>query len=463
MKEKLKEAAPIGSFAYVQEKVSKAIYGMDSFDPDGDGDNDKYNCYICAIFPERVVITCEDAYFEMTYSIDADGNVTLGSPVEVEQYFTATESNAKYRKKGNPSLMEKELKESGIVITKPAVDMDFDEKNGVIHARIKEGSFNAETAEIEVIIIEAGTNQLKKRHYPLSTIREAAPIFTGMKMYVNHQTAKEENERPERDLRDWVSTIQESKLVGQAAVGRVYIHDPWLRERMSDPVFSKNVGLSINTGGKIAYGKINGEEMQIVEKINPTRSNGSGSVDWVTEAGARGRVIRPIKESAAHNEEINMKQVGEMTLEEFKAAFPAVYKNIQESAGQKNPDEKLAEANRVIEELTKEKKLRLQEETLRKLLKESKIPDVTKERIISDLKEKLFETEDKIKEAIKIHVEKELSYINSLSEKGKIKLPAGGRGSSLKEGESTETTDLKETENSLLTRFGYKSPNQNDD
>jgi hypothetical protein len=292
----LAEAAPIGSFQYTSEKVSKAINDMDDFDPDGDGDNDRYNCWIQALFPDRVIVSCEDKYFEMTYSIDTDGKVTLGDPTEVEQYFTATEGAAFKYKKPVPTELQKELKESGIQITKAAVDMDFD--SGYLNAHIKENSFNKDTGEVQVVIIEAGTNSFKKRHYPESTIREAAPCFAGMKMYINHQTEREEREMPERNLRDWASTIQESTFQGGKAIGRVYIHDPWLREMMADPVFQKNVGLSINTGGKVSYGKINGEEMQIVEKINPTRSNGPGSVDWVTEAGARGRVVRPLKESA---------------------------------------------------------------------------------------------------------------------------------------------------------------------
>lgn len=457
----LNEAAPIGSFGYIQEKVSKAIYGMDSFDPDGDGDNDKYNCYIVAIFPDRVVITCEDSYFEMTYSIDAGGNVTLGIPVAVEQYFTATESNAQYRKKGSASsdkILETELRESGVQITKAAVDMDFNETNGVILAHIKENSFNADTGEVDVIIIEAGTNPLKKRHYPLSTIREAAPIFAGMKMYLNHQTVKEEQERPERDLRDWVSTILESKLVGQAAIGRVYIHDKQLRENMADPVFSKNVGLSINTGGKIAYGKINGEEMQIVEKINPTRSNGSGSVDWVTEAGARGRVVRQIKESATQTgDDMNIK---EATLDQLKAENPALYKQILESAGVKDEATKLAESNRILEEenkkLKKEKLVADQNVLLKKLLKESKLPEVVRERVMDDLQENLFESEEKLKEAFTTRVEKELKYLNSLSSKGAIKIPAvGGAAAAVKEG-AGDNSAIKEAQTDLEKRFGIK-------
>lgn len=457
--QKVLEAAPIGSFDYVREKINSALNGMDSFDPDGDGDNDKYNCYVVATFTDRVVIACEDCYYEMSYSIDTDGNVAFGEPIEVEQYFTATESAAFKYKKPQPSLKEKELKESGIEITKAAADMDFE--TGYINAHIKEGSFNPSTGEVEVVLIEAGTNPLKKRHYPDSTIVECAASFAGMKMYINHQTVKEENERPERDLRDWASTIVESykgvnKENGRAqALGKIYIHEPWLQERMGDKVWASNVGLSINTGGKISYGKINGEEMQIVEKINPTRTNGSGSVDWVTEAGARGRVLRPIKESAGTQiEEIDM-TLKEVTLEKLQAENPELVKKIQESAG--NSDTKLAEANRVIQEMQKKEKLRDQKDAIKNMLKESKLPELARARIVEDLQETLFETEDKLKEAVGARIKKELEYVNSISGRGKIKIAANGGDATAGSG------DVKEAQKTIEDRFGLNAKQDDSD
>ena len=454
---KVVEAAPIGSFDYIREKIVNAINDMPVFDPDGDGDNDKYNTYIVSLFPDRVIVASEDAYYEMTYTIGADGVVTLGDPMQVEQYFTATESNVpSFRlKTARPSPMARELKESGIVITKEAADIDFSGDVGTITARIKEGSFNPDTGEVDIVIVEAGTNPLKRRHYPISTVREAAGIFAGMKMYINHQTEREERERPERDLRDWVSTIQESNFDGKsAAIGRVYIHDSWLRENMKDPVFAKNVGLSINTGGKISYGKINGEEMQIVEKINPSRSNGSGSVDWVTEAGARGRVLQPIKESAS-NQETQIEETA-MTLKEVKLAQleaenPELVKQIRESAGGGDAT-KLAEANRVIEEFKRKEKLRDQKDVLKKMLKESKLPEAAKDRIVDDLSGSVFETEDKLKEALTGKIKTELEYINSISGKGKIKI--GSPDAAIKEGTGSDL--LKESQASLESRFGIK-------
>ena len=443
---KVVEAAPIGSFDYIYEKIYNAITSTIGFDPDSDGDDDRWNCSIVALFPDRVVISCGDGYYEMTYDIATAGTVTFGDPTQVEQYFTATE-NAAYKIKGE-SKLEKEIKECGFERVKEAIDMDFE--TGFASARIKENSYSQETGEVDVVIIERGTNELKKRHYPDSTIREAAPIFKGMKMYINHQTAKEEQERPERDLKDWAATIMESHYENGCAVGRVYIHDNWLRENMADPVFRANVGLSINTGGKISYGKINGQEMQIVEKINPSRSNGSGSVDWVTEAGARGRVTRLLKESATKTGEEEMKTLKEASAEDLQKENPELFKKIQES-GKVAPaaDEKLAEANARIASLEKENKLGRQKEKVVSLLQEAKtLPEATKIRIQESLQETVFESDEKLKEAVTAKIASELAYINSLpGARGKINIVAGGTGD--------PTKDIKESiQKNLETRFG---------
>lgn len=465
-KKKIKEAAPIGSFGYTREKVSNAIYNSKQFDPDGDGDNDNYNCSIAALFPDRVVVECGEDFYELPYSIDDTGNVTFGDSTKVEQYFTATENNVvRYKVKESTqkavkeSAVIKELRESGIEIIKEGVEQDFE--TGYMNCHIQEGSFNPDSGEVTVILIEAGTNELKRRHYPDNTIKESVGIYKGMKMYINHQTAKEEQERPERDIKDWAATIMESysgvnTINGRAqALGKVVIHEPWLRERMGDKVWASQVGLSINTGGKIAYGKINGQEMQIVEKINPTRSNGSGSVDWVTEAGARGRVTRPLQESATKTGEDMNKTLKEASIEDLQKENPELFKKIQESGKEKpSADAALVEVNALKAKLERKDKLSDQKEKVLALLKEAKtLPEQTKTRILDTLQETLYEDDAKLQEAVKNRIAGELAYINSLpGTKGKIVIPAAGEAA---KGDKPLKESLQEN---LEGRFNIKAP-----
>ncbi len=167
-------------------------------------------------------------------------------------------------------------------------------QDDIIAVSLKESVYDQKTGILEkVCLIEAGTNEAKRRHYPKATVEEAAANFKGLKMYVNHPTQAEEQARPERDLRDWGSTILEAWPDNGKAMAKVAIHDPWLKELLADPVARQNIGLSINCRGQFYEGTINGKPMQVVEKILVEKGEHGrkSSVDWVTEPGARGRVM----------------------------------------------------------------------------------------------------------------------------------------------------------------------------
>lgn len=136
---------------------------------------------------------------------------------------------------------------------------------------------------VDVVIIEAGTNFEKKRHYPEKALQEAAPLFKGLKMFLDHAST-DQRERPERKLKDWMATIIESHYADGKIFGRVAVHDSWLKQLLGDPVARKQLGISINAQGKTTSGKINGTDVQVIEAIDPI------SVDWVTEPGSGGHV-----------------------------------------------------------------------------------------------------------------------------------------------------------------------------
>ena len=178
-----------------------------------------------------------------------------------------------------------EVAEGGGMKKGAGADLDF-------YVSLQEEKFDAGSGTVTAVLIEAGTNTAKRRHYPKAVVEAAAPQFAGLKMFINHPTAEEEAKRPERDLRDWASTITESYAEDGKAIGKIAVHDKWLKELLSDPIARKNVGLSINARGQVSTGVINGEQMTIVEKIIVEKGPGRvSSVDWVTEPGARGRVV----------------------------------------------------------------------------------------------------------------------------------------------------------------------------
>jgi hypothetical protein len=334
----------------------------------------------------------------------------------------------------NAAVKEAEgFKDSMITDLKESAVADVD----VGYISMREAKFNDDFSQVEVTLIEQGCNEQKKRVYPDKTIKEAAPIFKGMKMYLNHPTAKEEAERPERDLKDWVSTITESRYEGGKALGLVAVHDPWLRERLADPVAREHIGLSINAGGKIAIGKFNGKEgYQIVEQIIPARKNGPASVDWVTEAGARGRVNRLLESNRGDRK---MSELKDATLKEVKLEREDLVEAISKEAVEPVKKEleglktQLQEANGKIKAMEDATKLSAQNAAVEKALKEAQgIPEPSKERIKAQFSKLV---EGNLQESLKSAIASELDYVNKIVGKGKVKTGTN----------ETKSTDLHES------------------
>lgn len=424
--------APRGSFEFMRDNLQNALSsGYIALFPKA-----QYSPYICCVYLDSVVVETGDNYYNIPYTNDA-GVISFGIPRAVEKTFVLKESLKKDKEMSAGKLKEtnldlsKELKESNIVITESARDADLDMMDFI---SLKEAKYDPNSGEVEVVLIEAGTNPKKKRHYPVATIQEAASMFSGLKMYLNHPTRTEEKELPERDITKWASTIVESHYDNGRAMATVAVHDKWLRERLADPIARQHIGLSINTGGKISKGKIDGQEMEIVEKIVLQRSNGPASVDWVTEAGARGRVSRLLKENN-EEEEMDFKSLDMATLKKERPdLFESVNREIQESGTNEQKEKELREANEKIVELEKKNKLRDQKEKVNVMLKESKLPEAAKDRVAEKLNVTLYESEVKLREAFESAAKAELEYVNKISGKGKIKMAAGeGKDSSLLE------------------------------
>lgn len=415
---KIEEGAPQGSFEAIRDKVQEALRATILFVDPNDLDRKPWIRYL---FTDKVIVEFKSKNYMLSYAIDTNNIVKFGNPVEVAEEFVVKEGESSLAEFKNTS--ESEIKESSITNKGRASNLDLD----VGFVSLKESVFNKDTGEINVILIEAGTNELKKRHYPVRTIVEAAPLFAGLKMYINHPTKVEDRERPERNLMDWASTIIESRAIDGKAVAKVSVHDQWLRERLENKTFRENVGLSINAGGLVSYGKVNGKDMQIVEKITLNRRNGPASVDWVTEAGARGRVASELFESRRSGKMLDLQTVSlaEVLRERpdlIKELKESITNELKESKEAKEKETQLQEALKKIE-LFEKKELENKHTTLVEgWLKEKKVNEVLHERIVESLKGKDFKNETELKEAFDAVVKKEVEFLNKIGGKGKIKL-----------------------------------------
>ena len=105
----------------------------------------------------------------------------------------------------------------------------------------------------------------------------------GTHMYIDHPSASENNDRPERSLRDLAAVLAEDATWnGSALRGKARVFAPYqpLVAEMKD-----DIGVSIRAGGEVEMGEAEGRRGRIVTAlVNAT------SVDFVTRAGRGGRV-----------------------------------------------------------------------------------------------------------------------------------------------------------------------------
>ena len=151
---------------------------------------------------------------------------------------------------------------------------------------------------IPVHIIRPGIGRGKGKHlYEADMLRENADKFTGWKMYVDHlspEARKAAGGLP-RSIRDLGGRITEAywdpsvpadpeRGFGQGAVVGRAKPTPFVRELIENDPEIVEASISATATGVRPVVR-NGEKVWLVEGIEP-----KGSVDWVTEAGAGGRV-----------------------------------------------------------------------------------------------------------------------------------------------------------------------------
>lgn len=182
-----------------------------------------------------------------------------------------------------------------------------------------------EGRRFRVVLIKEGMGNFRDSFfYTAEALEKAVGIFEGKQCYANHPSRTEEDERPERDVRDIVGHFEnctykesakgcqlEADLVVMPGpdfewVVSMLIHDLDFQKKHPDKEF---VGLSIN-----AYGQSEPMEIQevmkkvrspeILKKLTEAYENGINKVkmvqeltdavscDLVTKAGAGGKILR---------------------------------------------------------------------------------------------------------------------------------------------------------------------------
>lgn len=146
-------------------------------------------------------------------------------------------------------------------------------------------------AEMTIDIIRSGWNKARSRYYPSDVLERDVPAVypAGTHMYIDHPTATQRDDQPERSLQTLAAVFTSTPYPVQEADGRVImrvearVYSRWqgfLSEAKDD------IGVSINGNGDGHYGTAEGNDGMILEQLTHGQS-----VDFVTKPGAGGRIV----------------------------------------------------------------------------------------------------------------------------------------------------------------------------
>jgi hypothetical protein len=266
----------------------------------------------------------------------------------------------------------------------------------------------------KVKVIEAGWGT--SGYYPAEMLREYGPaVFKkGTKVFMNHPSINEENDRPERDVEKLAGKLTTDAYFtenGLVAEIQFYSHyAPIIKEMYKD------VGLSIRALGEASIGEAEGREGPIIESLVADELT---SVDVVTVAGAGGKFIsllesytrkdagtEQVTESLSEGNGMSIsKEEFDAAIADLKAAFVEAISPVIESVSI------LAEAAKSVEEVEGE------EETLDAIdpvdiatkFNESGLPKLALQRVAEVMKSGSEKSVDDL-------IDDEKAYVAAVSE-----------------------------------------------
>jgi hypothetical protein len=234
--------------------------------------------------------------------------------------------------------------------------------------------------------------------------RDGGKAFpTGTKNFWNHQTAAEESARPEGDLRDLASVLTEDAHYDKAGpAGAGLYAKAKVFEQFRQPVddLAKHIGMSIRATGKAKEGKAAGKSGPIIEQL----SRGI-SVDYVTTPGAGGKILQLFE--AARRPAISLEE-SDMTSGMTKEEVQALIRESQAPL--------VTENKRLKDQIS----MLLAPNVLREALKDIRLPNPSKDRIIKRLADSVPLTEAgvidqaKLKTMVEAEAVEEASFLESM-------------------------------------------------
>lgn len=363
---------------------------VDAGEPMDYYDSYSCGCYIQAMYDSQVVHSCDGGLYQCDYSIDSSGNVTLGddTPVQIS-YVPVADGN-------NMESSHVEVHGDLIKLTEKAVKSDG-------------------TVKIKVISPGWGSSG----YYSSEMLKRDGPkIFkNGLHMYMNHPTAAEAVERPERDLRDLVGVLTSDAVYEENGVSGPGLYaDAKVFENYQTFIndAAEHIGVSIVAGGRAMEGDAEGRRGPIINTLEEAYS-----IDYVTLPGRGGQVL-PLLESVrvrSNNEEVVTMDIDPKELaglRESAAKVTATEKLLEDT------NTKLNETNRELARMKEAMIVRDAKDIVASELAKIDLLPVTRERLVTECMRTIPMKDgeldkDALTEAVKNKATEELKYIESIS------------------------------------------------
>lgn len=215
----------------------------------------------------------------------------------------------------------------------------------------KEGGVFDQHGRVPLHIIRPGVGKGRGRHlYEAKMLEEHADGFKGWKMMLNHLSpeAKKAAGGLPRDVRDLGGRVQESWWDPSVPADATREHDQGavtgmvrpvkaIRELIDDDPGLVEASISASATG-VRPTTHGGQRVWLVEGIQPR-----GTVDWVTEAGAGGRIAPLLEESYSSEEDVQMALIESMSDEELvrhlEESRPGLLEEARTKKGDGDPED----------------------------------------------------------------------------------------------------------------------------
>lgn len=224
-------------------------------------------CYPQAIFDDRVIVQKGAKLFEVGYTVADDGTVTLDpTPKEVKITYTATEG----------------------AIFGP-VDDD---------GRLLEAGATPTGKKWGVLIIQEGMSRNRNR-YGRKVLTEAAPLYEGAKIYMDHEETPRRYGRSTRDVAGFLKNVKPVVMGTKEAVGGAGTLALAATAVIVNPTVQGMLLDAYNEGNPDLFGLSHDVKAESVTAVGPDgpfyevkRIESVSSVDFVTNPAAGGRLLR---------------------------------------------------------------------------------------------------------------------------------------------------------------------------